>query len=170
MLGSASIALTTDLDMHARLRQQVSASFTKDAIQQLLPQLQQTAAVHLERWAAATAASGSSAGSNGGSASAQLATTADGSMLLGYPAARLLTFDVLVNSVFGLQMSDQEVQQYEGLFKDLIGGFVPPAWDVPFTPYGKGVKARYASCSLTACREVLLSACGRLEPQPFESS
>jgi cytochrome P450 len=82
MLGSASVSMTTDLDMHARLRQQIGASFTKDAILQLLPQLQQTAAVHLERWAAATALSDSS---NGGSASAQrqLATSADGSMLLG---------------------------------------------------------------------------------------
>jgi hypothetical protein len=64
---------------------------------------------------------------------------------------RLLTFDVLVNNVFGLQMCDEEVQQYEALFKDLIGGFVPPAWDVPFTPYGKGVKARWASCGWVAC-------------------
>jgi hypothetical protein len=156
MLGSASIALTTDLDMHARLRQHLSASFTKDAILHLLPQLQQTAAVHLTRWAAATAPSGSS---NRGSASVllRLATTADGSMLLGYPAARLLTFDVLVNNVFGLQMSDQEVQQYEALFKDLIGGFVPPAWDVPFTPYGKGVKARWVYLGLGCVRMLPLT-------------
>lgn len=63
-------------------------------------------------------------------------------MVIGYPAVRALTFDVLVNRVLGLAMSDEEVQQYEELFQVLVGGFVPPAWDLPFTPYGKGLRAR----------------------------
>lgn len=71
----------------------------------------------------------------------QLTTTADGSMILGHPAICLLTFDLLANCVLGLQLSGQHVQQYEGLFRDLEGGLVPPAWNLPFTPYGKGLRA-----------------------------
>lgn len=73
---------------------------------------------------------------------AGISTTPDGRMLLGYPAVRMLTFDVLVNRVLGLRMSDAEVQTYAGLFEKLVDGFVPPAWDLPFTPYGKGLQAR----------------------------
>jgi hypothetical protein len=48
----------------------------------------------------------------------------------------------LVNQALNLSMTDAEIQQYSGLFETLIDGFLPPAWDVPFTPYGKGLKAR----------------------------
>lgn len=162
MLGETSLVITDDLNLHARLRQIITTSLTKESIQALLPQLQQKAATHLARWAAATAA-GSSCDSSGSSSSTgntgsmaasstRLPTTADGNMIVGYPAVRLLTFDVLVNVVLGLQMSEQEVQQYEVLFKDLIGGFLPPMLDLPFMPYGKGLKAR--------CVRILVSTCG----------
>lgn len=39
-------------------------------------------------------------------------------------------------------MGQEEVARYSGLFKTLVDGFVPPAWDLPFTPYGKGMAAR----------------------------
>ncbi len=143
MLGDSAVAITSDLELHARLRQYLGLAFTKETMQQMLPQLQVTAAKHLARWADATTASSTSSTSNvGASSSAPLATTADGSMVLAYPAVRLLTFEVLVNQALGLCMSDAEVQQYSGLFETLIDGFMPPAWDVPFTPYGKGLRAR----------------------------
>jgi hypothetical protein len=147
MLGHSSVAITDDLELHARLRQYIGLAFTKEAMQQLLPQLQHTAATHLHRWACATTAatatnSSSSSSSNGPASPGALATTAYGSMVVAYPAVRLLTFEVLVNQALGLGMPDAEVQRYSGLFKTLIDGFIPPAWDVPFTPYGKGLKAR----------------------------
>jgi len=148
MMGHSSVSMTGDLDLHARLRQYLGQAFTKEAVQQMLPQLQSTAAAHMARWAGATSistttASISSSGSSAGPAPpVGLATTADGSMVVGYPAVRLLTFDVLVNQALGLRMTDAEVQQYAELFETLVDGFVPPAWDLPFTPYGKGLKAR----------------------------
>lgn len=146
MLGHSAVAITDDLELHARLRQYIGLAFTKEAMQQLLPQLQHTAATHLHRWACATTAitTISTTNSSKGQAAshAGLTTTAGGSMVVAYPAVRLLTFEVLVNQALGLSMTDAEVQQYSGLFKTLIDGFIPPAWDVPFTPYGKGLKAR----------------------------
>lgn len=145
-MGHSSVSMTGDLELHARLRQYLGQAFTKEAVQQMLPQLQTTAAAHMARWAGATTTSTASTSSSGSSAGpappAGLATTADGSMVVGYPAVRLLTFDVLVNQALGLRMTDAEVQQYAGLFETLVDGFVPPAWDLPFTAYGKGMKAR----------------------------
>ena len=74
-------------------------------------------------------------------------------MVLAYPAVRLLTFDVLVNQVLGLNMAGGEVQQYAGLFQTLVDGFVPPAWDLPFTPYGKGLAARWACDDLNTMQD-----------------
>lgn len=151
-MGHSAISMTTDLDLHSRLRQYLGAAFTQKEVEKQLGQLQDTAATHLARWAAATTATSSSnrsssngSGSNGAaaaSANSMLSTTADGSMVMGYGAVRMLTFDVLVNRVLGLGMSDGEVQQYAQLFQTLVDGFVPPAWDVPFTMFGKGLKAR----------------------------
>jgi hypothetical protein len=167
MLGTSSLSITTDQQLHARLRQYLGMAFTKDAVQQLLPELQCVVAGHMARWAAATtpdsttngssssdssssrgdrSSSGSSNSSSSSSSSAPalvgLVPTPDGSMLLAYPAVRMLTFDTLVNSVLGLRMSQEEVCQSAVLFQALVDGFMPPAWDLPFTAYGKGLKAR----------------------------
>lgn len=155
MLGHSSVSNTTDGELHARLRRYMGMAFTEKAVQDMLPELQATVSTHLARWAAATSnsAGSSSTGSTSTSSSTAitaagaaqivgLSTTADGSMVVGYPAVRMLTFDMLVNRVLGLDMSDGEVQQYAALFETLVDGFVPPAWDLPFTPYGKGLKAR----------------------------
>lgn len=150
MMGHSSISMTTDQELHSRLRQYMGMAFTDKSVQAMLPDLQATAAAHLQRWAAATAGNTSTGSSSSSTAEASTArpqqagisTTPDGRMLLGYPAVRMLTFDVLVNRVLGLRMSDAEVQTYAGLFETLMDGFVPPAWDLPFTPYGKGLKAR----------------------------
>jgi hypothetical protein len=144
MLGESALSMTQDMELHARLRQYLGLTFTKEAMQQLLPQLQTLAATHLGRLARATTGTTttSSSSSNGSASPAALTTTADGSMVLSYPAVRLLSFEVLVNQALNLSMTDAEIQQYSGLFETLIDGFLPPAWDVPFTPYGKGLKAR----------------------------
>jgi hypothetical protein len=147
MLGTSSLSTTIDQQLHARLRQYLGMAFTKDAVQQMLPELQGVVAGHMARWAAATnpgssADSSSSSSSSGVQALVGLVTTPDGSMLLGYPAVRMLTFDTLVNCVLGLRMSQEEVCQFAVLFQALVDGFMPPAWDLPFTAYGKGLKAR----------------------------
>ena len=140
--------MTPDQELHSRLRQYLGMSFTKEATNSMLPQLQATAAAHLARWAAAATdtppAVSSSSSSRSAAPAVGLSTTPDGSMVLAYPAVRLLTFDILVNQVLGLNMAGDEVQQCAGLFQTLVDGFVPPAWDLPFTPYGKGLVARWA--------------------------
>ena len=119
-MGTSSIPMTQDLALHSRLRQILGLSFTKEAINSMLPQLQATAAAHLARWAAATTDTPPAVSSSSRSAAPAvgLSTTPDGSMVLAYPAVRLLTFDVLVNQVLGLNMASGEVQQYAGLFSD----------------------------------------------------
>lgn len=161
MLGHSSISMTTDLELHSKLRQYMGMAFTDKSVQAMLPDLQATAAALLARLAAATADSTSTSASTGsnsssGSTGAEASTdeqqqqqpvglfmaAGEGRMVLGYPAVRMLMFDVLVNRVLGLRMSDAEVQTYAGLFETLVDGFVPPAWDLPFTAYGKGLQAR----------------------------
>ncbi|KAF6251874.1 cytochrome P450 [Scenedesmus sp. NREL 46B-D3] len=117
LLGEYSISITQDAQLHSKLRQVMGPTFSPEAVAGLMPGVQQTVAKHVARWAQ------------------QGSFTA-------YPAVRLLTFDVLVNQALQLGMDDAEIAHFSTVFKQWVDGFMPPAINLPFTPFGKGMAAR----------------------------
>lgn len=107
-----------DSDLHTHLRQTMSPYFTTEAVQRLMPNIHTTVQKHMARWAAARGP------------------------VDGYAACKALTFDVMVNQGLQIGMDDDEVEQYAGIFATWTAGFMPPAIDLPFLPFGKGMKAR----------------------------
>jgi cytochrome P450 len=120
LLGDSSISITQDPELHTRLRQIMSPYFTPEAMQQLSPEIHTTVRKHLARWASESA-------------------TGD---VHGYNAAKLLTFDVIANHVLRLNMDEEEVKVQSKVFQTWTNGFLPPALDLPFLPFGKGLAAR----------------------------
>eukprot|EP00879_Flechtneria_rotunda_P028024 GHRR01030098.1.p1 GENE.GHRR01030098.1~~GHRR01030098.1.p1 ORF type:complete len:391 (+),score=127.16 GHRR01030098.1:664-1836(+) len=118
ILGDTSIAMVQNPELHQRLRQIMLPYFTTDAIQRLVPDIQATVQKHLARWAAAD------------------------KPVSAYKGAKKLTFDVMANHALQLGLSDAEVDEYSEVYKTMVDGFKPPAINLPFTAFGKGLKAR----------------------------
>lgn len=117
LLGEQSISILQDPQLHSKLRQVMGPTFSAEAVAGLMPGVQQTVAKHVGRWAQQDS-------------------------FAAYPAARLLTFDVLVNQALGLGMDDDELAHFAKVFKQWGDGFMPPGIDLPFTAFGKGMAAR----------------------------
>jgi len=83
----------------------------------------------------------------------------EGGSFLAYGGMKQFTFDVLVNQVLELGLPPSEVAEMSSLFQTWSGGFMPPDIDLPFTPMGKGMRARCALlwgletgfCALCVC-------------------
>lgn len=87
LLGEQSISILQDPQLHSKLRQVMGPTFSAEAVAGLMPGVQQTVAKHVGRWAQQDS-------------------------FAAYPAARLLTFDVLVNQALGLGMDDDELAHF----------------------------------------------------------
>eukprot|EP00878_Enallax_costatus_P033860 GHUV01037436.1.p2 GENE.GHUV01037436.1~~GHUV01037436.1.p2 ORF type:complete len:148 (+),score=34.52 GHUV01037436.1:623-1066(+) len=98
----------------------MSPYFTTDAMQRLMPGITATIHKHMARWAAESAAGPVDC----------------------YAACKDLTFEIIVNQVMRLRMSDLEVKEYSKVFSTLVEGLVPPAINLPIFPFGRGMKAR----------------------------
>eukprot|EP00878_Enallax_costatus_P016211 GHUV01017004.1.p1 GENE.GHUV01017004.1~~GHUV01017004.1.p1 ORF type:complete len:388 (+),score=77.49 GHUV01017004.1:1042-2205(+) len=117
LLGPNTVTITQDPQLHARLRQLLNPYFTAEAIQYQMPAIHSKVKGHMAGWAS------------------------EGSLGV-YEAVRLLTFDILVNVSLGLNMSDPELRKYSQVYGEWVDGFMPPAIDLPFFPFGRGMAAR----------------------------
>eukprot|EP00879_Flechtneria_rotunda_P004075 GHRR01004320.1.p1 GENE.GHRR01004320.1~~GHRR01004320.1.p1 ORF type:complete len:234 (+),score=44.71 GHRR01004320.1:157-858(+) len=117
ILGANSISMTQDPELHKQLREIMVPYFTSESIQRLMPGIQGTVRKHMARWAAQDTFNG-------------------------YTSAKMMTFEVISNKALALGFTDSEIQEYSEVFRILVNGFMPPAINLPFTAFGKGLKAK----------------------------
>ncbi|GBF88017.1 hypothetical protein Rsub_00729 [Raphidocelis subcapitata] len=136
LVGERSVSMVADPEEHARQRALLMPFFSPDVVAAKMPAIQATARRYLAEWVSSPAP------------------------FSAYDGMKRFTFDVLVNQVLELSLDDAEVTEMSRTFQAWARGFLPPAVDVPFTPFGQGMAAR------NKIRDKILSllAAGRLPP------